>query len=170
MPHAPIEPTFLHALLGPPKYCMCNTTQVSLATTEAKNDTSCWVDVLDSQNVVTDSKQVFFSVLATTFDNLAVSDGVRESLNGGDSGSVTCLQRCGSIFSFWCLQLKGGCSSEIARGVATIVCSLVLGATSTRFSRTALICTGCLLQLVDGRYCAAAVTPAIILMVLPCRV
>jgi hypothetical protein len=103
-----------------------------MATTEAMEGASCWVEVLDSQNVVTDTKEVFFSVLATSFDELVVSDGVREALDGGDSGAVTCLERCGSIFSFWCLQLKGGCSSEIMRGVATILGCLLLGMISTR--------------------------------------
>ena len=69
--------------------------------------------MLDSQGELTDTRQILFSVNATATDSLSVSDGTRESLTGGDDGSVSCSQRCGNAFALLCFYLKG-CNSELA--------------------------------------------------------
>lgn len=64
--------------------------QMYLTAPEGTEEAVCSVTMLDSQGEVTDEREVRFQVNATDTDELAVSDGTREALDGGDSGHRSC--------------------------------------------------------------------------------
>lgn len=95
---------------------------------EAADSAACTIDMLDSQGDVTDSKQLHFVVNATATDSLALSDGTRESLTGGDSGHTSCADKCGGgMFNLVCFWWNS-CKEELAKAIGLIVGLLVFGA------------------------------------------
>jgi hypothetical protein len=105
----------------------CSVQLYMTAANQAGNAT-CTVDMLDSQGDVTDTAQVRFSVNATVTDTVAVSDGTRESLGGGDSGHRTCQEKCGNgIFNMLCFYWNN-CKEQLAKAFAVISSSIIIGA------------------------------------------
>lgn len=100
--------------------------QIYLTAPEGSKNASCIAEMLDSQNELTDSRMIVFSVNATVTDSLSVSDGTRESLTGGDSNAMTCTQRCGNAFALICFYLKG-CNAELAKAIGLIVFLIFVG-------------------------------------------
>ena len=106
--------------------------QLYMTAADGAESAECTIDMLDSQSDITDTKQLNFVVNATVTDSLALSDGTREGLTGGDSGHRSCSDKCGgSMFNLVCFWWNS-CKEELAKSIALIVGLLVFGAANAR--------------------------------------